>query len=381
MSTIFNTARGSQNINQARVVVDMSSEISLLKPRVTPLTTLTKKLGTKATHNYRFDWMEDDLLARWVNCTAGAASGATTVALGTGEGSLVAQHDLLKVVATGEVIRVTTVSTDSLTVVRGYGETATAAIPANAKILVIGNAMAQGSGAAPEKYHNVANVFNYTQIFKTPFAVTNTLNAMKLYGDSELARLHRHKGIEHAMSIEYSLLFGERRLDTVGAQPTTTTGGVLKFLSGTSNVININKATGGMKDLDGAVEKVFQFGSDRKVWLCSPSMITWVNQLAQGKLEIIQGDNDKTFGLDITTYQTPHGRLSMIHHPLLTQGYDGFSFALDMEELKFRPLEGRDTSLKTNIQNNDEDGRRDMFITEAGLELRSPKKHAIIKLV
>jgi hypothetical protein len=44
-------------------------------------------------------------------------------------------------------------------------------------------------------------------------------------------------------------------------------------------------------------------------------------------------------------------------------------------------LKGRDTKLMTNIQNNDEDGRRDMYQTECGLEIKLPKTHGIIKLV
>lgn len=385
MADLITTARGTNNINTDRIVVDMSNEISLLKPRVYPLTVLTKKLGKKSTHNYRFDWLEDDIMARWVQADGSGspiADSATDISLHSDEGSLVAVNDLLKVVATGEVMRVTEISTDTVTVERGYGETSAAQIPDDAKILVVGNAMMQGSGASAEKYNNTSTVYNYTQIFKTPYSITGTLDAMKLYGGKELARLRKKKGIEHGQSIEYALLFGERKLDTSGSQPRTTTGGVLRFLSGTDNVDTLDTSSvtdeGEQKAaLDAWVEKIFTYGSDRKVWLCSPSVITFVNKFAEGKLELIQSDNDKTFGLDITRYRTPHGTLNIVHHPLLVEGYAGYSIALDMEELAYRPLKGRDTKLKTNIQNNDEDGKREMYITEAGLELRQPKKHGI----
>jgi hypothetical protein len=72
--------------------------------------------------------------------------------------------------------------------------------------------------------------------------------------------------------------------------------------------------------------------------------------------------------------------MNMVQHPLLTNGYADYSIALDMDYLAYRPLSGRDTKLMTNIQAADEDGRRDQYITEAGLELRLPKAHGILSL-
>jgi hypothetical protein len=69
--TIANTARGGANILANRKVIDMSSDLPLLKPRVAPLHAITAKLKTKACNSYKFEWMEDSLMARWV-----AANGA-----------------------------------------------------------------------------------------------------------------------------------------------------------------------------------------------------------------------------------------------------------------------------------------------------------------
>lgn len=383
--TIVNTARGAANILANRVIVDMSSDIALLRPRVSPLTVLTKKLNTKACHNYRFEWMEDDMMARWcaINNVAGYASGITAIAVHAGEGGLIAAGDLLKVVRTAEIIKVSAVATDALTVVRGYGETAAAALVDDDKLLVVGNANMQGGVSPAEKYNQPSAVYNYTQIFKTPFSATNTLEKMDLYGGSELSRLQSKKGIEHAMSLEYAMLFGERKLDTSGAQPVTTTAGVLKFLAGTTNVAS-TAANGTDAAVQAALntwfENLFTYGSENKVWFCSPGIFSRINTIAVGKLQLVQSDKDSTFGLDVTTWQTPHGKLNMVMHPLLTQGYYNYSFALDMENLAYRPLSGRDTKLMTNIQANDEDGRRDMYITEAGLELKLPKSHGIFQL-
>jgi len=380
MGTIVDTARGTANINTDRIIVDMSNKISLLKPAEYPLTVLTSKMGKRSTHNYKFEWLEDDLSAVWISCKTGETGVTTSLILQTDEGALTAVGDLLKVVSSGEILKVTAISTDTLTVTRAYGETASVQIDADMKILILGNANMQGSGAPAEKSTNTATVYNYTQIIKTPFSVTNTLEAMKLYGGSEYNRIANRKGIEHGRSIEQAILFGERKLDTSGGQPLSTTGGVLKFLSGTDNVVETTVALLDLDALFDFCEKVFTYGSKKKTWLVSAKMLTTVNKIAADYLNIIQSDKDTTLGLNVTEFVSPHGTLSMVQHPLFVQGYEGYSMVLDLEELTYRPLTGRDTSLKTNIQNNDEDGRRDQYLTEIGLEIKQTKKHGMLIL-
>ena len=53
----------------------------------------------------------------------------------------------------------------------------------------------------------------------------------------------------------------------------------------------------------------------------------------------------------------------------------------DMSQLAYRPLVGnglnRDTQIMTNVQSADEDLRKDMILTEAGLEITLPESHAL----
>ena len=57
---------------------------------------------------------------------------------------------------------------------------------------------------------------------------------------------------------------------------------------------------------------------------------------------------------------------------------------VDMSKVAYRPLVGngvnRDTSILTNVQNADEDLRKDMVLTEAGLEVTLPESHALYQV-
>lgn len=378
---LINTAVGTANIEQKRVVVDMKDALGYLQPSANPLVVLTKKINTQSTHNYKYEWMANNVDVRWVAAGATATANAVTVVLKAGQGANVAVGDLLKLVKSGEVMKVTAVATDTLTVVRTIGGVGGAvALAVDDAILIVGNASMQGSGAPSENIAGVTPYFNYTQIFKTAFSVTGTLNKTKLYGEAELARLRRNAGIRHAKSIEYAILFGQKSLDTSGAQPITTTEGIYTTLQGNPNNVTKAKAAVTTADMMKFCENIFTYGSSERTCLCSPDILSWFADNATTKLQFVQSDMDKTFGLNITRYMTPHGVLNLILHPLLVTGYSGIMMALDMGDIAYRPLEGRDTVLKTNIQNNDEDGERDMYITEAGVQIELALKHGIFTI-
>lgn len=369
--------RGTGNILGAKMVIDMSEKIALLQPEKTPLTTILKRLqgNTESTFNPEFNWMEDDIGARWdaVNNGAGYLSTDTTVVVDNGDYFSI--NDLVKIPRTGEVLIVKAIATNSLTVGRAFGTTAAAALVDNDPIVIIGNANEEGSGARTIKSTLEIQKTNYCQIFKTPFGVTNTQNASKMYGGQDLAYQQKKKGIEHSVDMARAFWFGELKKDTTGTHPKRSTKGIMSFLN------QNNYDAGGQltqSEFDQNVsEVIFRYGASEKLAFCSSRVLSVVNGWATGKLQLEQGED--TFGLNIVRYVTPFGIINFVYEPLFEGAVYGAQAAiLDVENIKYRPLQGRDTNLETNIQNNDEDQRKDQYITEAGIELRLPKTHALL---
>lgn len=368
--------RDTANINAARRVVDMAEKIAFLQPSAAPFTVLTKRAKKRVVTNPKFEWLEDELAPRWdaVNMATGAAAAVDEIVVDH-EGYFTV-GDLVKVPSTGEVMRVTEIAaaTHKLTVVRGFGETTAADIADDATLLIIGNVNEEGGGARAENIIDSTNAYNYTQIFKTPFSVTGTMDASKLYGGSERARLRLKKGIEHMVDMERAFLFGERKEDTTGAHPARTTRGLLTFL--TQNIVDANGALT-EAEFEGFLEDGFLYGSPKKLLLASPKVISVINQFAAGKLQTKVGD--KTYGLQVMTYLSAHGEVNIVKEPLFEGAvYGGYAALLDMDYVYYCPLSGRDTKLETNIQNNDEDGFKDQYLTEAGIKIQLPKAHALL---
>jgi len=382
MSELTIGLRHTGNINQLRRKLDVSDRISLLQPNKAPLTVLLRKLAKKPTINPIFYWFEDDLQPKWdaVDNTNGYGANDTTIVVD--RGALYSVNDLVKVPSTGEVMLVTSVDpvNNTITVKRGIGETAPALLGNDDPLVIIGNAHKEGSLAPEAKGTVVETVYNYTQIFRTTVKVTKTQEASELYGGSDRLYQRRKKAIEHAVDIERAFLFGERSEDLSGSEPRRTTRGVISFLTAnTDNILDVSsdgKLSEGL--LEEFFESLFRYGSNKKVCFASPRLISIFNAFGRDKIRTVVGE--ETFGIKVMQYISAHGELQLIKHPLLEGSvYGKYGIILDLEEdIKYRPLKGRDTMLNTNIQPPDADYVMDEYLTEAGLELRSPKKHGLI---
>lgn len=369
--------RSTGNILSNKMVIDMSDDIALLQPNETPFMSFLKiaKRNTELANNSKFEWMEDDLGARWdaVNQANETAAGTSIV---VDNGAYFAVGDIIKVPRTDEVILVTAISTNTLTVVRGYGVTTAALLVDNDPLVIIGNVNEEGSGTRTIKTTKETVKFNYSQIWKTPFGVTNTENATKMYGGSDLSYQQMKKGVEHKIDMARSFMYGEKKLDTSGTNPKRATGGLLSFL--TANEYDAGGALTRSEFDNNVSEEVFKYGSKTKLLLCSARMLSVINDWAMGQLQVNQ--DAKKYGLNIAEYITPFGTYALMNEQRILEGatYGGYGVVIDPDAVKFRPLKGRDTRLETNIQNNDEDQRKDQYITEAGLEVRNPEKHFVV---
>ena len=130
-----------------RIAVDMRDQIAQLEPNESPFITFLRasKKNTRVAHNPKFEWMEDKLVPNATTlATAIAANNTTSVVVATGDGKLFRAGTIL--MASTEAMQVTAVSTDTLTVTRGFGgTTALASIALNTPIYIIGTPNAENA--------------------------------------------------------------------------------------------------------------------------------------------------------------------------------------------------------------------------------------------
>lgn len=371
-------ARGTGNVLAANRKLDMASRVALLEPESNPLTLLLNRLSKAKTVNPEYKHLEDESEPRFdlVNNATGYAAGATSIVVDNG--AYFAQHYIVQVTRTGENMRVTGVSGNTLTVVRGVGSTA-AAINDNDELLIIAVAQPEGDTSRPARTSNPSAVTNYTQIFRQPVEATETLR----HSDSntqpnDWAYQSKKNAIEHAKDIEYALWFGRPSENTSGSQPLRTTGGVWHWLTQ-----NLTDAGGAFTEAEfrAALRPIYRYSSQKRIGFASPLVVDIINGFANGKLQMNQSDN--TYGLAIFNYVTPHGSLRLVSHPLFEGTKYGSAMAvLDMDKVRYRYLANengsRDTKLLRDRQAPDADTKKDEWLSEVGLEMGSAKAHGAV---
>lgn len=369
-------ARGTLNVGQSQRKVDMAQAIQLLEPDAAPLTQFSAQLPKKATHNPEYSWLEDELEPRSDLVNGAALAGATSVVVDNGP--YFAEHDIVRVPRTGENFRVTAVATNTLTVVRGVGSTA-AAMNDNEELIITGSAQPEGDTSKPARSSNPTKVTNYTQIIRNPVEMTGTMMHSDQFTDPHDWDYQRNKkGIEHRKDIEYSVLLGRPSENTSGSQPRRTTGGAYHYA--TSNQTDAGGALT-ESELFSALRPAFRYGKKEKVGFASALAVDVLNSFPRGKVEFVQ--SEKTYGVRVANYISPHGSLRLVTHWLLegtTLG--GHILVLDMDAVRYRYLANskgsRDTHVEENIQAPDADTRKDEYRTELGLEFGQSERHSLI---
>lgn len=387
---VISGQRRTDNVASTQRVIDMAKEINLLEPSAAPITVILNNIynggRSRAATDPLFKWHEDELEARSdaVNNGSGITSTATTVTVDTG--TLFAQDDLVKNPRTGEVFLVTGISTNDLTVVRGVSGSGNAAMNDNDPLYIIGSAADEGGTSFSARTYNPTAVSNYTQIFRNSVEMSGTwLSASNESSPHDWPYQQKKIGIEHAKDKELAFLLGKPSSDAGDSSngDRRTTGGVLHFA--TQN----NTDAGGSlteAEFETFLRGLFRYGSQRRTLFASPLVISVLNQFATSKLSLIQSDRDKTYGLDISEWVSPHGTVAIVKHNLLEVGvYTGYAVAVDFDaNVAYRYLNGdgpggsRDTKLYVNRQENDRDGRKDEWLSECGLQFPQPKRHGVL---
>ena len=290
---------------------------------------------------------------------------------------------------------------------------------------VVGTAFAEGTGSPDAWANEIEDDFGYTQIFKTSAEMSNTSIATRYRGyASEWDRIWALKLREHKVDIERAMLFGQRaRVSSIQytegivghilKNATVNTGDTaLSYSSGAPYFRSVAESELTYDRLLSDLEVMFdpaRGGANDKLVLAGLPVISFFNKLgsdsflsaslAHNASAALSGAATTTnqsphrmniseragaFGHKVMTIDTIHGTMHLVKEPLFRGISSDFMAMIDMSKVAYRPLVGnglnRDTAILTNVQNADEDLRKDMILTETGLEITLPEAHALYQV-
>ena len=355
-----------------------------------PLNALLAMGSSEPTDDPEYKNFRDELPDRKMTVNGAVASTSTgTITIDASDDNKFAVNGSIVVNSeTGEVMHVTADTTaTTLTVTRNIGGT-THQIADNAELFIAGFA-AQEGGSSPTAISFDATVAsNYTQIFRTAFQVSNTLNSTFLRTGDKMDEAMTKALKLHMSDIERAMFFGvKHESNGSSAQPTRFTGGLLNSLT---NVVDINTdyatyggSGAGKMPEEGfdslLISTIFKYGSKQKIAFVGENVANHLQQYGKDRWQptALEG----AYGVNLTRYNTFAGDLMVHLHPQFRQvpGMKNSMIIVDFPYLSYRYLEGRDTQLLENRQSPDADSVKHEYLTECGLELLQDKVHAYIK--
>ena len=367
-------------INSSQLEIDMFPDIFWVDRGITPMVAL---LGQRARSRPAFEvnvqWLEDSSIPQNLTPSTSYTSGATSVVLTTGQGAWVNVNDIILDAATSELMLVTAVATDTLTVTRGYAGTTAAAIGSTDNFLNLRQSSGHATTSPPALQTVTSSKSNFCQIRKTAVQVSKTLEAVKLFGGPQRAYQRVKKAQEHSIDWEHILLHGIKGSVTNTNNPVYMAGGLDNYIA--TNKLSVSGTLTEATFLD-FMPQVFYHsvstGQKTKVLFASAELINTINSWGLGKLQVTESARQasQTYGIDIKEYVHGYGKLFVVYHPLLFAGWKGYGYIVDMDGIMLRPL--RPTTLETNIQVPDADYYKDQYLTEGSFMVAEDVCHGII---
>ena len=364
---------------------------TLLEPNGNaPLNAMLAMGSSEPTDDPEYKNFRDELPERKLKVNGAVASTSTTsITIDASDDNKFAINGAIVVNSeTGEVMHVTADTTaTTLTVARNIGGTSHQ-IADNADLFIAGFA-AQEGGTSPTAISFDATVSsNFTQIFRTAFAVTNTMQSTYLRTGDKLDEAMTKALKLHMSDIERAMFFGQKHeANGSTAQPTRYTGGLLNSLSNVVDVTTDYASYGGSgagtmteEGFDSLlISTVFKFGSKQKIAFVGENVANHLQQYGKDRWQPTAMEG--AYGVNLTRYNTFAGDLMVHLHPQFRQipNMANAMIIVDFPYLVYRHLEGRDTQLLENRQAVDADSVKHEYLTECGLELLQDKTHAYIK--
>jgi hypothetical protein len=359
---------------------DVSDLIGIISPYETPLLDAMGDPMREATSTHH-EWLEDELLPNK------DAINDSTYTNPTQDTDFVVDHgsrfrvgDQIQVEGSEELMLVTAVNSNTLTVVRGYAGTTAEALADNKVLNILGNAALEGGDKPSDRFTTRTRHGNYTQIFTAAVEVSGTDVAASQLGLSDEMDYQKQERLRELLrDLENTVINGGQPTSTPEGSSSVRRSmkGIIKHLA--TNVFHTGDSgfpTG--NDLDEAkINYVL-----RKIWEGSSGNVDLivVGGFQKRKINAFCADSrsyaagDTTFTNMVSVYESDFGVCRIITTRWMPQDA---ALLLDSSRISVLPLAGRSFYFKPLASSGDYECGE--LIGEYTMELRNETAHGLIR--
>lgn len=374
---------GKATYSAGTTLPEMAEDVSDIVGVVSPHeTALLDALGDPArpARATLHEWLEDTLLPNTdtVNDSTYSDPAADTQFV-VQNGSRFRPGDQIQVDGSAEVMLVTAVATNTLTVVRGYGSTTPEGL-ANAQVLhILGNAALEGDAADAARFTARTRKTNYTQIFSSTVEVSGSeLAVRQLAVADELDYQKQQRLRELLRDLENCVING--RSAAVNPEGSASVRRTMKGAIGFCVSNRFSPGSGGFPADAGLTEDQLNFAL-RSIWKSSNGHVDlivvngqekrWINDFI-GTNRRFAADS-QTFTSLVSQYESDFGVCRVVMSRWMPSGQ---VLLLDSSRVEVMPLAGRSFQYKPlGVTGDRQSGQ---VIGEYTLEMRNENAHGLI---
>jgi len=359
---------------------DVSDLIGIISPYETPLLDAFGDPLREATSTHH-EWLEDELLPNKdaINDST-FTNPATDTDFVVDNGSRFRVGDQIQVEGSEELMLVTAIATNTLTVVRGYAGTTAEDLADNQVINILGNAALEGADKPGTRFTNRSRCGNYTQIFTATVEVSGTDMAASQLGLADEIDYQKQERLRELIrDLENTVINGGQPANNPegsGSVRRSMNGIVQRLATNLFHTGDAGFPTG--TDLDEAkINYVL-----RKIWESSSGSVDLIVVGGFQKRKInafcadsrAYGANDTTFTDMISVYESDFGVCKVITTRWMPQDA---AMLLDSSRINILPLAGRSFHFKPLASGGDYECGE--LIGEYTVELKNEAAHGLIR--
>lgn len=357
----------------ANVAIDMSDTINFLDPRDRAILGLFGPLQTPCTET-KHQWLEKTL--RPMDGTL-AASGTTIddtsktapVVL-AGQGVYLRVGDIIQIES--ELLRITAVSTDTLTVTRAWGGSSAAGHADGTAWHLVAPMVEQDAAAGAARTVTKSGLFNYTQFYEGDVIVTTTQQAIKKYTEQNDLDIQTADEIINAwQTYDRSLLVGKK------VQPVSGTPGAMDGLLARITTNVYPKAGAGLTEtmiLQGLQDSYDAGGRVNKL-IVPRFQKRVINTFLDSMRETTR--TDRTAGALVDTYESDFGTIDIVMSRTVSLLAPDKVIGVQTDKLGFGPLTDHALS-SAELPQTTRTKKSNQIIGQYTSEIRNENAHFVI---
>jgi hypothetical protein len=375
---------GKATYSAGTTLPELAEDVSDLVGIISPYETLLLDAfgdpmrEAKSTHH---EWLEDELLPNKdaINDATFTDPAADTDFV-VDNGSRFRVGDQIQVEGSEELMLVTGINSDTLTVIRGYAGTTSEDLADNQVINILGNAALEGAARPNARFTNRTRCSNYTQIFTATVEVSGTDIAASQLGLADEMDYQKQERLRELLrDLENTVINGGQPTSDPQGSGTVRRSmkGIIQHLS--TNIFHTGDS--GFPAGDSLDEAKINYVL-RKIWEQSSGNVDLivVGGFQKRKINAFSADSrtdaagDTTFTDMISVYESDFGVCRIITTRWMAQDA---VLLLDSSRISVLPLSGRSFHFKSLASSGDYECGE--VIGEYTLELKNEAAHGLIR--